>query len=84
MPAGPGRHLGATPVSADGTRADDVRAEVPTDEALAREVESGTGALRLDLTRRLAAEGLGTGLLVMAVVGSGIAASRLSAGDVGL
>ena len=50
----------------------------------AHEVESGTGALRLDLTRRLAAEALGTGLLVMAVVGSGIAASRLSSGDVGL
>lgn len=57
---------------------------LPTDEALAHEVESGTGALRLDLTRRLAAEALGTGLLVMAVVGSGIAASRLSSGDVGL
>ena len=35
------------------------------------------------LTRRLAAEALGTGLLVMAVVGSGIAASQLSSGDVG-
>ena len=73
--------------------ADDVRSDLPTDvpltdvpsdEALSHEVESGTGALRLDLTRRLVAEGLGTGLLVMAVVGSGIAASRLSAGDVGL
>lgn len=56
----------------------------PSDADLAHEVESGTGALRLDLTRRLAAEALGTGLLVMAVVGSGIAASRLSSGDVGL
>ena len=46
--------------------------------------ETGTGELRLDLSRRLLAEGLGTGLLVVAVVGSGIAASRLSAGDVGL
>lgn len=36
------------------------------------------------LTRRLAAEALGTGLLVTAVVGSGIAASRLSPSDVGL
>jgi len=34
--------------------------------------------------RRLLAEGLGTGLLVVAVVGSGIMASRLSPGDVGL
>lgn len=56
----------------------------PSTAALAVEVESGTGALRLDLVRRLAAEALGTGLLVMAVVGSGIAASRLSSGDVGL
>ena len=36
------------------------------------------------LTRRLLAEFLGTGLLVTAVVGSGIAAARLSPGDVGL
>lgn len=63
---------------------DDVHRDVPTDAALSHEVESGTGALRLDLTRRLAAEALGTGLLVMAVVGSGIAASRLSSGDIGL
>ncbi len=66
------------------TDVSDPRPEVPTDDALSHEVESGTGALRLDLTRRLAAEALGTGLLVMAVVGSGIAASRLSTGDVGL
>lgn len=63
---------------------DDAASGVPSDAALAHEVESGTGTLRLDLTRRLAAEALGTGLLVMAVVGSGIAASRLSSGDVGL
>ncbi len=56
----------------------------PSAATLALQVESGTGALRLDLVRRLAAEALGTGLLVMAVVGSGIAASRLSSGDVGL
>jgi len=38
----------------------------------------------LALSRRLAAEFLGTGLLVTAVVGSGIMASRLSPNDVGL
>ena len=52
--------------------------------ALAVTVETGTGTFRLDLVRRLTAEALGTGLLVMAVVGSGIAASRMSRGDVGL
>jgi arsenate reductase len=36
------------------------------------------------LARRLTAEFLGTALLLVAVVGSGIAASRLSPGDVGL
>lgn len=36
------------------------------------------------LPRRAAAEALGTGLLVMAVVGSGIAAQRLSPNDTGL
>jgi glycerol uptake facilitator-like aquaporin len=36
------------------------------------------------LARRAAAEFLGTGLLVAAVIGSGIAASRLSPDDVGL
>jgi glycerol uptake facilitator-like aquaporin len=36
------------------------------------------------LARRLAAEALGTGLLVTAVVGSGIAAANLSPSDVGL
>ena len=35
----------------------------------------------LDLPRRLAAEGLGTGLLVATVVGSGIMADRLTADD---
>ena len=57
---------------------------IPSEAQLATEVETGTGALRLDLARRLAAEALGTGLLLVAVVGSGIAAQRLSAGDVGL
>ena len=37
-----------------------------------------------DLTRRVTAEALGTALLVAIVVGSGIAAQRLSPGDVGL
>jgi arsenate reductase len=46
--------------------------------------ETGTGTLRVDLTRRLAAEALGTGLLVVAVIGSGIMASRLSPADIGL
>jgi arsenate reductase len=36
------------------------------------------------LARRCAAEGLGTGFLVAAVIGSGIAAARLSPEDVGL
>ena len=36
------------------------------------------------LARRALAEGLGTGFLVAAVVGSGVAASRLSPDDVGL
>jgi glycerol uptake facilitator-like aquaporin len=46
-----------------------------------RKSTHGTGS---DLARRLGAEFLGTGLLVTVVVGSGIAAQRLSAGDVGL
>jgi glycerol uptake facilitator-like aquaporin len=56
----------------------------PTDRQLAVEVETGTGQLRLDLARRLAAEALGTGLLIVAVIGSGIMATRLSPDDVGL
>ena len=56
----------------------------PTDAALSIEVETGTGQLRLDLARRLVAEALGTALLIIAVVGSGIMASRLSPDDVGL
>jgi glycerol uptake facilitator-like aquaporin len=51
---------------------------------LADQPETGTGALGTDLARRLVAEALGTGLLVVAVVGSGIMASRLSPDDVGL
>jgi glycerol uptake facilitator-like aquaporin len=37
-----------------------------------------------ELARKLTAEALGTGLLVAAVVGSGIAAQRLSPGNTGL
>ena len=55
-----------------------------TEEALALETETGTGGLGLDLARRLAAEALGTGFLIVAVIGSGIMASRLSPHDVGL
>jgi glycerol uptake facilitator-like aquaporin len=55
----------------------------PTDSELAVQVETGTGQLRLDLARRLVAEALGTCLLIIAVVGSGIMASNLST-DVGL
>ena len=57
---------------------------IPDDAQLDVEVETGTGALRLDLTRRLVAEGLGTGFLIIAVIGSGIMASRLSPDDTGL
>jgi arsenate reductase len=51
---------------------------------LARQTETGTGALDLALGRRLVAEGLGTAFLLIAVIGSGIMASRLSPRDVGL
>jgi arsenate reductase len=62
-----------------------VNADLPVpDDTLAAAPETGTGALHLDLARRLAAEGLGTALLVVAVIGSGITARRLSPGDVGL
>jgi glycerol uptake facilitator-like aquaporin len=54
------------------------------DDALALATETGTGALRLDLARRLAAECLGTALLIVAVIGSGVMAQRLSPGDIGL
>jgi arsenate reductase len=56
----------------------------PSDLELSVEPETGTGRLRLGLPRRLAAEALGTGMLIVAVIGSGIMASRLSTGDVGL
>jgi glycerol uptake facilitator-like aquaporin len=38
----------------------------------------------LSITRRLVAEAIGTGLLIVAVIGSGIMASRLSPDDIGL
>ena len=50
---------------------------------LAHQVETGTGSEGLDLPRRAVAEALGTGLLIVAVIGSGIMAQRLST-DVGL
>ena len=55
----------------------------PDDAQLAVLVETGTGTLGLDLFRRLAAEALGTALLIIAVIGSGIMATNLSS-DVGL
>jgi glycerol uptake facilitator-like aquaporin len=51
---------------------------------LAQQPETGTGGLELDLFRRLVAEALGSSLLLIAVVGSGIMASRLSRDDAGL
>ena len=57
--------------------------ELPNERELAVEIETGTGVLRLDLLRRLVAEGLGTGLLIVAVIGSGIMAQQLST-DIGL
>ena len=51
---------------------------------LAELPETGTGELHLGLVRRLVAEALGTCLLIIAVIGSGIMASRLSPTDVGI
>jgi glycerol uptake facilitator-like aquaporin len=51
---------------------------------LADLVETGTGELHVTLPRRLVAEAVGTALLIIAVIGSGIMASRLSPDDVGL
>jgi len=53
-------------------------------ESLLDEVETGIGALHLSLPRRALAEALGTGLLIVAVIGSGIMATQLSPDDVGL
>ena len=46
--------------------------------------KTGTVELRLTLARRLVAEATGTALLIIAVIGSGIMASRLSPKDVGI
>ncbi len=46
--------------------------------------ETGTGVLRLDLGRCLAAEALGSAFLLVAIVGSGIMAARMSPDDGGL
>src|SRR3954471_22042100 len=51
---------------------------------LSRQVETGVGGLEVDLTRRLVAEAVGSAFLLIAVVGSGIMAARLSPDDVGL
>lgn len=54
------------------------------DGPLAEQVETGTGPLPVALGPRLVAEGVGTAFLLIAVIGSGIMASRLSPSDVGL
>jgi arsenate reductase len=48
------------------------------------ELEMPPGAVAVPLPRRLVAEALGTGLLIIAVIGSGIMAERLSPNDIGL
>jgi arsenate reductase len=55
-----------------------------SDGALAEQVETGIGPLPVPLGPRLVAEGVGTAFLLIAVIGSGIMASRLSPSDVGL
>jgi glycerol uptake facilitator-like aquaporin len=50
----------------------------------ARMIQPGVAELRLSLGRRAAIEALGTGLLVAAVVGSGIMGERLAGGNLGL
>lgn len=52
--------------------------------ALAEAPETGIGSLSVPLPRRLLAEAVGSAFLIIAVVGSGIMASRLSPSDVGL
>jgi arsenate reductase len=51
---------------------------------LADAPETGSGTLQATLSRRLVAELVGSAFLIIAVVGSGIMASRLSPSDVGL
>jgi arsenate reductase len=55
-----------------------------TERPLADEVETGTGPVPVSLGRRAVAEAIGTGFLIVAVIGSGIMATRLSPDDVGL
>ena len=64
-----------TPAAAE--RRDACRATAASGD-LVDQPEIGTGELHRDLTRRLAAEGIGTGFLVIAVIGSGIMATRLT------
>jgi glycerol uptake facilitator-like aquaporin len=51
---------------------------------LADQPETGTGSMHVGLARRLVAEAVGSALLVIAVVGSGIMAQRLSPDDTGV
>ena len=68
--------------AADTDRPTAAEPAVVTD--LAHQPETGTGALAARPRPALVAEALGTGFLVIAVIGSGIMASRLSPDDVGL
>lgn len=54
------------------------------DDALAELPQTGTGTMSLALVRRLTAEAIGAAFLLVAVIGSGIMATRLSPDDVGL
>jgi glycerol uptake facilitator-like aquaporin len=51
---------------------------------LAEAPETGAGSANIDLPRRVLAEFVGTSFLIVAVIGSGIMATRLSPDDVGL
>jgi arsenate reductase len=51
---------------------------------LSAQPETGSGGIHASLGRRVVAEALGTALLIVAVIGSGIMATRLSPDDVGL
>ena len=63
---------------------DPLHTNTPTVPKLIVEGEARNSGLQLDLARRLIAEALGTCFLIIAVVGSGIMASRLSPNDAGL
>jgi glycerol uptake facilitator-like aquaporin len=56
----------------------------PAATAGARVTQRPAPAARVSLARRVASEAVGTGLLVAAVVGSGIMGERLAGGNVGL